>query len=180
MELIPDPARQWRPTPKRRRSITNVSLPTTPRRRILPLPPMVRHIRLADTPDTLTLQDIPEWEQLHPETINTTQATTPRWETESQLGPEGSPINAINILKHQHRLMEATITTAAATTTPETRTETPLSYEDAPQSQHSPTPIHNFLMAIQMCTETLQYNYTAYVGTTHQPMIPIPPVQPIV
>jgi hypothetical protein len=71
----------------------------------MPLPPAVRHIRSADTPDTLTLQDIPEWEQLHPEprqeTIITTQATTPRWEAES-LGPKGSPIEVMNILEDMY------------------------------------------------------------------------------
>jgi hypothetical protein len=98
-----------------------------------------------------------KWEQLHPElqaetplAIETTQATTPQWKEESQQGPEGSPIEAMNILEDMHRCMEAMIT-AAANFTPQMHTKMPLSYEDAPQERHSPT---------------LIYNYVAYVGAT--------------
>jgi hypothetical protein len=114
----------------------------------MPLPPAVCRIRSADTPDTPTLRDIPEWEQLHPEprqenleTTNVMQAMTPRWEAES-LGPEGSPIEAMNILEDMCRCMEAMIAAAAAATP-----ETPLTYETSPQSGHSPTPIYDFLTA---------------------------------
>ena len=74
----------------------------------MPLPPAIRQARSDNTEHTLTLHDISEWEQLHPETrqepietTNVTQATTPRWETES-LGPEGSSIEAMNILEDMH------------------------------------------------------------------------------
>jgi hypothetical protein len=147
--------------------MTNTSLLTTLRRRIMPLPPMVCCIRSADTPDTPMLQDIPEWEQLHPEprqeTIITTQATTPRWEAES-LKPEESPIEVINILEDMHRRIEATIATASAAA-PEMHAETLLTYKTSPQSGHSLTLIHDFLTAIQMRAQTLQlYDYATYVG----------------
>jgi Retrotransposon gag protein len=82
----------------------------------------------------------------------------------------------MNILEDMHRCMEATITAHAAAT-PETRAETPLTYETSPQSGHSPTPIHNFLTAIQTHAKMLQsFDYAAYVGTTRQ--ITLMPVQP--
>ena len=171
MNIDSNPAQQWRPTPERRRANTNISLPVTPRRRILPLPPTIRQARSDNTEHTLTLNDILEWEQLHPvtrqepEITNVIQTTTLRWEAES-IGPAGSPIEAMNILEDMHRRMEATIAAHAAAT-PEMRAETPLTYETSPQSGHSPTPIHDFLTTIQMCAQTLQpFDYAAYVGAT--------------
>jgi hypothetical protein len=106
---------------------------------------------------------------MHPEpslTYETTQATTPQWEVDSQYRPdpdtliialdtlqtihelltEGLPIKMINICKEMHRHMEATIniTTAAA---------------PAPR-RTSPTPIHN---------------YAAYIGATltAQPLLSV-------
>jgi Retrotransposon gag protein len=106
---------------------------------------------------------------------NVTQATTPQWEAES-LGPAGSPIEAMNILEDMHRRMEAMIAAHAAATT-ETHVETPLTYKMSPQSGHSPTPIYDFLTAIQTHTETPQsFDYAAYVGVTRQ--ITQMPVQP--
>ena len=128
------------------------------------------------------LRDIPEWEQLHPETkqeepetTNVTQATTPRWEAES-LGPAESPIEVMNILEDMHQRMEATIAAHTAAT-PETCAETPLTYETSPQSGHSPTPIHNFLTALQTGAPTPQFfNYAAYIGVARAPTPT--PVQP--
>jgi Retrotransposon gag protein len=183
IDPTPNLAHQWRPTPERRRSNTNVSLPVTPRRRILPLPTAIHQARSDATEHTPTLQDIPEWKQLHPETrqepdtTNITQATTPRWEAES-IGPAGLPIEVMNILEDMHRRMEAMITAHAAAT-PETRTEMPLTYETSPQSGHSPTLIHDFLTTMQTRTQTPQsFDYAAYVGATRQ--ITPTPVQPSV
>jgi hypothetical protein len=137
----------------------------------MPLPPAIHRARSDNTEHTPTLHDVPEWEQLHPttrqepETTNVTQATTPRWEAES-IGPAGSPIEAMNILEDMHRCMEATITAHTAVTPP-TRAETPLTYETSPQSGHSPTPIHDFLTALQTHAQTPQtFDYAAYIGTT--------------
>jgi hypothetical protein len=145
-------ARQWRQTPERRRSNTNISLPATPKRRIMPLLLAICRARSNNTEHTPTLHNIPEWGQLHPtagqepEDTNITQATTPRWEAES-IGPAGSPIEAMNILEDMHRCMEVTIAAHAAVTP--LHAETPLTYETSPQSGHSLTPIHDFLTAIQ-------------------------------
>ena len=82
----------------------------------------------------------------------------------------------MNILEDMHRHMEATIAAHAAAT-PETRTETPLTYKTSPQSGHSPTPIHDFLTAIQMRAQMPQsFDYAAYIGTTNQ--MTQMPVQP--
>ena len=79
----------------------------------------------------------------------------------------------MNILKDMHRCMEATIAAHAAAT-PEMHAEIPLTYETSPQSGHSPTLIHDFLMAIQTHAEMLQsFDYMAYVGAT-RPITPMP------
>jgi hypothetical protein len=184
LDMTPNPAHQWQPTPERRRSNTNVSLPTTPRRRILPLPLAICQARSDATKHTPMLRDIPEWEQLHPETrqrepetANVTQTTTPRWEAES-IGPAGSPIEVMNILEQMHQHMEATIAAHVAAT-PEMHAEMPLTYKMSPQSGHSPTPIHDFLTAMQTCAQMPQsFDYAAYIGATRQ-VTPMP-VQPCV
>jgi Retrotransposon gag protein len=148
----------------------------------------MRRARSDATEHTPTLRDIPEWGQLHPgmrqenlETTNITQDTTPRWEAES-IGPEGSPVEAMNILEDMHRRMEATIAAHAAEhhpITPETLVEMPLTYETSPQSGHSPTPIHDFLTAVQTRAQTPQsFDYAAYLGATRQ--ITPTPIRPCV
>jgi hypothetical protein len=183
-KAIPDPRPPRRPRATTtmipiRRSNTTLSIP---KRHLLAISKAIKRTKSEETPDET--RSMPPWAELlrlQQETMMATQGTTPRWEEDSQqeLNPdtltmalqtvheqmEGSPTEAINILKNMHRHIEATIAVAMAAT-PQMRAEMLLSYKDAPQSRHSLTPI---------------YNYAAYIGTIqNQPTILMLSIQSIV